>query len=100
MRTARRVIVCVLLLSAGGCLHAQQSPPPTEGSVDTDVTVMGRDDGIIPVPAPGVASQEVALPALAPGEPGTLPVPPVQPPVGDTLSSSPPPPDLTRTHPQ
>jgi hypothetical protein len=100
MRTDRHVIVCLLLLSAAGCLHAQQLPPPSESSVDTDVTVMGRDDGIIPVPEPGAAGQEVALPSLEPDETATLVVPPVKPPVGDTLSPSPPPADLTRTDPQ
>jgi len=63
MRTARRVIVCLLALLAAGVLWAQQ-PKPAEGSVDSSVTVMGRDDSLIAVPAPGDLEEELALPAL------------------------------------
>jgi hypothetical protein len=91
MRTARPVIVCLLALCAAGVLWAQQ-PKPAEGSVDSSVTVMGRDDSVIPVPAPGNLEEEIHLPPLdgllddALGESTGWPlVPPVSPPVADIL---------------
>jgi len=88
MRTARRVIVCLLALLAAGVLWAQQ-PKPAEGSVDSSVTVMGRDDSVISVPAPGDLEDELpppdallnSLAGIAP--PDSALVPPVSPPVAD-----------------
>lgn len=88
MRTARRVIVCLLALAAVGVLWAQQ-PKPAEGSVDSSVTVMGRDDSVIVVPAPGNLEDDLPpLDALLDGLAGIAPpdsalVPPVSPPVAD-----------------
>jgi hypothetical protein len=88
MRTARRVIFCLLALVAAGVLWAQQ-PKPAAGSVDSSVTVMGRDDSVIPVPAPGDLQDELSaldglLNGLADSAPPDSPlVPPVSPPVAD-----------------
>ncbi len=89
MRTARRVIVCLLALMAAGVLSAQQ-PKPAEGSVDSSVTVMGRDDSVIPVPAPGDLD-ELPLPPLEDllnglldtAPPDSPLVPAISPPVAD-----------------
>jgi hypothetical protein len=72
---------------AAGVLWAQQ-PKPAEG-VDSSVTVMGRDDSVIVVPAPGDVQDEIppwdallsGLAAIAPPDPAL--VPPVSPPVAD-----------------
>lgn len=85
MRTARRVIAFLLILSPAICLHAQQATSPSEGSVDTDVTIMGRDDSIIPIPGPEGESEEILLPPIDAGESEALYVPPVLPPVTDSL---------------
>jgi hypothetical protein len=82
MRTARRVIVCLLILSAGGLLPAQQSAPPAQGSVDTDVTVTGSDDAVIPVPEPALPTEELVLPPLDADLPPSFIVPPLVPPAG------------------
>jgi hypothetical protein len=87
MRTARRVIVCLLILSAAAGLHAQQSTAPSSGSVDTDVTVTGRDDAIIPIPDPEEIDEEPSLPALDSDQPSPYLVPPVQPPIADSAPS-------------
>ena len=84
MRTARRVILCLLILSAAAGLHAQQSTAPSPGSVDTDVTVTGRDDAIIPIPDLEEIDEELALPALDSDQPSSYLVPAVQPPVADS----------------
>ena len=82
MRTARRVIVCLMILFAGGLLPAQQTASPAQGSVDTDVTITGNDDAVIPVPEPAVPEDEPALPALDADPPPSFIVPPVAPPAG------------------
>jgi len=88
MRTARRVIVFLLVVVASGGLWAQQ-PKPAEGAVDSSVTVTGRDDSVIAVPAPGDLLDELPpldtlLDGLADIEPpGPMLVPPVYPPVAD-----------------
>jgi hypothetical protein len=87
MRTARRVIVFLLALSAAGMLWAQQQKP-AEGSVDSSVTITGRDDSVIPIPEPGDLEQQVVMPnvddlldaALGEAVPSPL-VPPVSPPI-------------------
>ena len=89
MRRARRVIVFLLIVSAAARLTAQQSPTPSESSVDTDVTVMGRDDSTIAVPEPEGISGELALPPLDSGEADSLLVAPVLPPVTDSLAPAP-----------
>jgi hypothetical protein len=81
MRTDRRVIVCLLILFAGGVLTAQQSAASAQSSVDTDVTIMGRDDAVIPVPEPGGPDIEPTLPATDSDPPLAVIVPPIQPPV-------------------
>jgi hypothetical protein len=82
MRTARRVIVCLLILILGGLLPAQQSAPPAQGSVDTDVTITGGDDAVIPVPEPALPGDEPVLPPLDTDLPPSFIVPPIVPPAG------------------
>ncbi len=60
--------------------------------MDTDVTIMGRDDAVIPVPQPEGVDGELVLPPLDPGPAEPVPVPPVLPPVGDGTEASPQPP--------
>jgi hypothetical protein len=83
MRTARRVIVFLLFLSAAAGIPAQQSTPTPQGSVDTDVTVVGRDDGIIPIPEPEGTGDEVVLPALDAPEIDPVLVAPIVPPAAE-----------------
>jgi hypothetical protein len=79
MRTARRVIVCLLVLSVHGVLTAQQAAPSAAGSVDTDVTVTGSDDSVIPIPPPAPPDDAIVLPTLDPSPPPSFIVPPVTP---------------------
>ena len=79
MRTVRPVIVCLLILLAGGSLPAQQTASSSQGSVDTDVTVMGNDDSIIPVPEPVPPDDALVLPPLDTSPPPAFIVPPVMP---------------------
>jgi len=67
----------LFLVSMGGAGFAQDKS--TDGSLDRDVTVVGRDQAALPVPAPG-APQEAALPDVGPEQPVTPIVPPIQPP--------------------
>ena len=90
MRRARRVIAFLLLLFPAAIGHAQQAPSPSESSVDTDMTITGRDDSIIPVPGPEVSSEEPELPVIAPYEPEPVSVPVMLPPVTDSLTLPPP----------
>jgi hypothetical protein len=83
MRRARRVIVFLLILLAAAGASAQQAAAPAEGSVDTDVTVMGRDDSIIPLPEPEGGGDELALPPVDSIQPDTTLVPAVLPPLND-----------------
>ncbi len=74
-------------------LHAQQQPPaPSGGSVDTEVTITGRDDAVIPIPEPGGIDDQPALPPLDPAPAAPVMVPPVVPPPGDVTVDAPPPP--------
>jgi hypothetical protein len=82
MRTARRVIVCLLILFAGGFLPAQQSIPSAQGSVDTDVTIMGSDDTVLPVTDPAPPDDTLVLPELDTDLPPPVIVPPVRSPAG------------------
>ncbi len=89
MRMARRVIVCLLSLCAAAGLWAQQ-PKPAEGSVDSSVTVMGRDDSLIDVPPPGPpdsgpeqASLDRMLADTLDSAPSSPVVPPLSPPVAE-----------------
>jgi len=89
MRRARRVIAFLPILCLAGFLHAQQGPSPSEGSVDTDVTFTGRDDSIIPVPEPEGGVDELVLPLIDMAETETVYVPPMLPPVIDSLMLTP-----------
>ena len=89
MRRVRRVIAFLPILCLAGFLQAQQAPSPSEASVDTDLTFTGRDDSIIPVPGPEGGSDELVLPLIDPGEPDAVYVPPVLPPVIDSLMLTP-----------
>jgi hypothetical protein len=82
MRTARRVIVCLLILCTGGILPAQQAAPSAQSSVDTDVTITGSDDAAIPVPEPAPPDDEGMLPRVDPDPLPSFIVPPVVPPPG------------------
>jgi hypothetical protein len=92
MRTARRVIVFLMVFAAAGCLHAQQSTAPAEGSVDTNVTILGRDDAVIPIPEPEGVDDELVLPPLDPAPEEPVLVPPVLPPAGNSTDALPEPP--------
>jgi hypothetical protein len=81
-----------MVFSTAGCLHAQQSTAPSEGSVDTDVTIVGRDDAVIPIPEPEGVDDELVLPPLEPYQPDSPLVPPVLPPAGDMTDALPEPP--------
>jgi len=87
MRTARRVIVCLLSLCAAAGLWAQQTQPAA-GAVDSSVTVVGRDDSVISVPAPAALPDSAAAPLPDPllagpgGDAlGAVMLPPVFPPI-------------------
>ncbi len=86
MRTRRRVIVWVLLLSACTGLSAQDAAGATAGELNMDVTVVGRDDTVIEIPAPAALPPDLELPAFDDAPPEALPVPAIQPPAG--LSAS------------
>ena len=79
MRTVRRVIVCLLILLAGGFLPAQQAASTAQGSVDTDVTITGSDDSVIPVPEPTRPDDALVLPPLDVTPLPAFIVPPVMP---------------------
>ena len=76
MRTACCVTL-LFLVSMCGAGFAQEKT--TDGSLDRDVTVVGRDEAALPVPPPK-ALQEIVLPAVDPEQPSAPIVPPVQPP--------------------
>ena len=88
MRTARRVIVAILLSACMGVLAQDQGPAAS--AVDRDLTLVGRDETAIPVPPPAVSSA-VALPALD----TTFPPPPIVAPIvpGPVSASAPSAPD-------
>ncbi len=76
MRTARRVIVSILL-AACFALQAQDTGLNTpSASIDQSLTIVGRDDTVIPVPQP----PPLPAPAL-PGVDTTWLAPPDPPPV-------------------
>jgi hypothetical protein len=83
MRRARRVIVFLLILLAAAGISAQQAAAPAEGSVDTDVTVIGRDDSIISLPEPEGGGDELVLPPLDSDQPDAILVPAMLPPLND-----------------
>jgi hypothetical protein len=57
--------------------------------VDTDVTILGRDDAIIPIPQPEAIDKEPVLPMLDPDQADSVLVPPVLPPVADITAQPP-----------
>ena len=83
MRTVLRVMLCLLLFSTSGGASAQEAAPPDLGSVDTEVTIVGRDDTVIPLPAP-LIPPDAPLPELdlSPLEFTSLPA--ITPPIGWT----------------
>jgi hypothetical protein len=85
-------MVCLIVFSIAGCLYAQQSTTPSEAPVDSAVTIMGRDDAVIPVPEPAAVEDEIVLPPLDPSPPESVVVPPVLPSVGDITNALPEPP--------
>jgi hypothetical protein len=76
MRTACCVTL-LFLVSMSGAGFAQDKS--TDGSLDRDVTIVGRDQAAFPVPPPE-APQEAALPDMGAEQPITPIVPPIQPP--------------------
>jgi hypothetical protein len=84
MRTARYVTL-VLLVSMCGAVFAQERADDTAGSLDRDITVVGRDETALPVPAPS-SQAEIVIPELDTVPPSFPTVPPVQPPADDVPS--------------
>ena len=76
MRTACCVTLLFLVSMCGAGFAQDRS---TDGSLDRDVTVVGRDEAALPVPPPA-APQEIALPDVGPEQPNTPIVLPIQPP--------------------
>jgi hypothetical protein len=79
MRTACCVTL-LLLVSMSRVGFAQEKTDTTGDSLDRDVTVVGRDETALPVPALG-AAEEIVVPDVAPELPITSLVPPIQPPL-------------------
>lgn len=72
MRTARRVIVAILLFACTGVL-AQDEGPGTS-ALDRELTLVGRDETAIPVPPPAPPSLEaLPTPDLTPLPSRTVP---------------------------
>jgi hypothetical protein len=73
-----------LLLLAVGRAQAQSASSAGSGAMDSDVTIVGKDETAIPVPPPR-SQQEVTLPEpdMTPLDPVTLPA--IPPPI-DTVS--------------
>jgi hypothetical protein len=84
MRTVRYVTL-VLLISMCGAGFAQERADNTPGSLDRDITVVGRDETALPVPAPSTHA-EIVIPELDPLRPTSPTVPPIQPPADDVRS--------------
>ena len=84
MRTARYVTL-VFLLSMCGAVFAQEKADDTAGSLDRDITVIGRDETALPVPAPSTEA-EIRIPELDLVRPISPGVPPIQPPADDVPS--------------
>lgn len=76
MRTACCVTL-LFLVSMSGAGFAQDKS--TDGSLDRDVTVVGRDQAALPVPPPE-APQEAVMPDMGSEQPITPIVAPIQPP--------------------
>jgi hypothetical protein len=70
-----------------GAAFAQENTDTTGGSLDRDVTVVGRDETALPVPPP-IAPPEIALPDVEPEQPSTPVVPPIQPPLSAGTSGA------------
>jgi hypothetical protein len=71
----------LFILCAGGLSFAQDIAPASPG-VDADITVTGRDDAVLPVPAPWQEAS-ITVPPLEPQEVPPLLIPPVRPPLVD-----------------
>ncbi len=87
MRTVLRVMLSLLLFFACCAASAQEAPTTDMGSVDADITIVGRDDTVIPVPPPP-ALPEMPLPPLdaTPLEPFLVPA--ITPPPGEWTPGS------------
>ena len=82
MRTARSVMVLIVLFLASAAGFGQGAPTRAQDSVDTIMTIVGRDEADLPLPPPW-RQQTVSVPDFSPWQPPVIYVPPVQPPVGD-----------------
>ena len=60
----------------------QSGPARTAESVDTAITVTGRDETVMPLPLPW-RQQAVAVPDFSPWQPPSLAVPAIKPPSDD-----------------
>ncbi len=84
MRTARYVTL-MFLISTCGAGFAQERADDTAGSLDRDITVIGRDETALPVPAPSNQG-EIVIPEVDPVRPSSPTLPPIQPPADDSTS--------------
>jgi hypothetical protein len=86
MRTVRYVILAILL-SVCGTAFAQEDAGTTSDSLDREITVVGRDETALPIPAPWT-QEDIALPELDPERPTQPTLPAIPPPSGDWLEPS------------
>jgi hypothetical protein len=82
MRTDRSVMLLVLFFFACRAVPAQETGAESRESVDADVTIIGRDETIIPIPPPP-HEWRIELPALDARPFASQAVPAIQPPVGE-----------------
>jgi hypothetical protein len=81
MRTARYVTL-LFLVSMCGAGFAQEKADEPSASIDRDITVIGRDETALPIPAPWTQA-EIDIPELDPAQPSSPTLPPILPPPGD-----------------
>jgi hypothetical protein len=74
-------MVSMLFFSVYCSLPGQDVTGQGPGAVDTDLTVVGRDDAVIPIPLPW-QEREIPIPEFDPGPVPAQVVPAIQPPTG------------------
>ena len=74
-------MLSLALFCACAGASAQEALPGDMGSVDADVTIVGRDETVIPLPAPPVPP-DTAFPQLDLTPLDFSPLPPIDPPRG------------------
>lgn len=75
----------VLLLLEWGVLSAQSADSAGGGTLDSDVTIVGKDETTIPVPAPWHQG-EIAVPEPDMTPPDSMTLPPIPPPAGASMT--------------